>query len=1024
MEKKDLFFLSKTHLMRAILVICVFSLTIFNVAAQTTTISGVVTDDSKEPLPGVTIRVKNSTIGTATDFDGKYSITAKAGDVLEYTYMGMQTQDKTVGSSSSVIDVVLLDDSKLIGEVVVIGYGSAKAKDLTSPISTLKSDEISRQMTASPMGGLQGKVAGIQIVGAGQPGSTPKVRIRGAGSFNVDNQVPLYIVDGMMFDNIDFLNNDDIENMSILKDASSSAIYGVRAANGVVIVTTKKGIPNRKPQVTYNGWVGFQKASNVLKMANSAQYTQFAKDGNDTGILNYVNNSIALYGGTDGVPNVNTDWYDELLKTALMQNHSVDVTGGSENTSYSIGVNYLEQEGILNVDNDYKRTNVKARIDAGVTDWLKIGANMILSSSNQQTNSGNPWISAYYNPSIYPAYDSNNITSLNPDGYASSGDVGLPTGFFYNPLAIANYSKYQNHYRTKILPSFYAEASFLDSKLTFKTSFNQSIEFYRFREFLPEFNINNSQQRNVNGLYKKTEYFNNWLVDNVLTYKDSFGKNNFSIMAGNSFRQEYWELQRIEGMGIPTGSENYWYIHNGTQNPSPNKPGDNATWPDNGTKYRGLSYFGRLMYDYDGRYLLTATMRADGSNKYVEKWGYFPSVGLGWVVSGENFMKDNVSAINFLKLRANWGKLGNDKTAVTAPFSTVDFVQGGIFGGQAYPGMTRNPFYSRLKWEAVEEIDLGLDLSVLDNRLGITFDYYNRTIRNAIFGKSLAFGAGSVDVNGGEMQNRGIELSFDWNDVIGKDFKYNANLNLTTLRNKVTDLDGNNNMEFNSGRQINRIGEPFMSFYGYKVTGVYQNQAEVDADPIAVANNLQVGDFIYWAADREKGLTADDRVVLGSYMPKFTLGGNLGFVYKDVDFNMAFQGQFGFKIYNFNRAQRTSESSMNLDADLAKHYWRGEGTSNSYPSAAGLNRSWNVGRMNSFLVEKGDYFTIQNIQVGYTFNNIIKSSNNSKLRVSVTAERPFNFFGYNGFTPQVWNGIDNNLYPQASTYTFGVKFIY
>lgn len=1013
MEKKDLFSLSKKTLMRTFLLMCVFSLAIFNVAAQTKTISGVVTDDTKEPLPGVTVRVKNSTIGTATDFDGNYSITANVGDVLEYSYMGMKSQDITVASANT-IDVVLVDDSKLIGEVVVIGYGSAKAKDLTSPISTLKSDEISRQMTASPMGGLQGKVAGVQIVGSGKPGGTPNVRIRGAGSFNLEKQTPLYVVDGMLFDNIDFLNNDDIDNISILKDASSSAIYGVRAANGVVIVTTKKGIPNRKPQVTYNGWIGFQKASNVMKMANSSQYTQFIKDVGDAGILQYINNSINLYGGSDGVPSTNTDWYDELLRTALMQNHSVDITGGSENISYSLGVNYLDQQGILDVDNGYKRTNIKTRIDAGVTDWLKVGANIILSTSDQSDSSGNPWLAAYYNPSIYPVYDDNRISSLNPYGFASASQIGMPS-FFFNPVGIAKYNENEKYYRTNILPSFYVEAKFLEDKLTFKTSFNQAIEFMRQRKFVPEYEIGGSQQRAVNGLYKRMEYRNNWLVDNVLTYRDSFGKNNFSVMAGNSFRQEYWQLQKIEGQDIPTGSETYWYVTNGEIV----KISDS----DNGSKYRGLSYFGRLMYDYNGKYLLTATMRADGSNKYVDKWGYFPSVGLGWVLSQEDFIK-NISAINFMKLRANWGKLGNDKVDPGTPFAKVNFVQGGIFNGTAVPGITRNPFYSALKWESTEEIDLGVDLTFLNNRLGVTFDYYNRTVRNAIFKRTLAFGAGEIQENGGEMKNKGVELSLDWNDAINKDFKYNVGLNLTTLNNKVTDLDGANNQELNSGRQINRLGQPFQSFYGYKVIGVYQNEDQLKADPIAVANNLQVGDFIYWAADREKGLTSDDRVILGSYIPKFSLGGNLGFVYKQIDFNLAFQGQFNFKVYNFKRAQRPNQTAMNIDEDLAKNYWRGEGSTNSYPSAAGLNKSWNVGRMNSFLVENGDYFTIQNIQVGYTFNNIIKSNNNSSLRLSITAERPFNFFNYNGFTSQIWDGIDNNLYPQTSTYTFGVKFIY
>lgn len=990
-----------------------FAIGVFGAIAQTN-LTGTVTDDLDQPLPGVSVVVQGTTTGIVTDFDGKYSINVKPSDVLVFSYLGMKDYVITVGTRSK-IDVVLQDDAKLLSEAVVIGYGSAKAKDLTSPITVLKADDISRQMTSSPMGGLQGKIAGVQIVGSGKPGGTPNVRIRGAGSFNIDKQTPLYVVDGMFFDNIDFLNNDDIESMSVLKDASSSAIYGVRAANGVVIITTKKGIPNRKPQVTYNGWIGFQKASNVLKMANSTEYTKFINDVGDAGIQKWIENSINLYGGANGVPSTNTDWYDELTRTALMQNHSVDVTGGSQNTSYSLGVNYLEQEGILNAKNDYKRTNIKVRIDTDVTDWLKIGANVILSNSNQYADGGNPWLSAYYNPSIYPAYDKNNISSLNPSGFASGSEIGLPS-FFFNPLAIAQHNEDERYDRNYVLPSFYAEARFLDDKLTFKSSFSQSMETMRYRKFVPEYSVGGSQQRAVNGLYKRTEYRNNWVLDNVVTYRDSFDKNNFSVLAGNSFRQDFWQLQKIEGMDIPTGSETYWYVTNGT----PVTLSDS----DNGSKYRGLSYFGRLMYDYDGKYLLTATMRADGSNKFVERWGYFPSVGLGWVMSQENFMKENLSGINFFKVRANWGKLGNDKVDPGAPFSKVNFVPGGIFNGVPLPGITRNPFFSALKWESTEEIDLGFDMNLLDNRLSVTFDYYSRTVRDAIFNKTLSFGAGEVNVNGGEMVNKGLEFGLGWNDELNKDFKYNVNINLSTLNNKVTDLDGNNNMESNSGRQINRIGEPFQSFYGYKAIGVYQNEAELAADPIAVANNLKVGDLIYWAADRDKGLTADDRVILGSFMPKFSLGGNVGFMYKQVDFNLAFQGQFNYKVYNFKRAQRPNQTAMNIDKDLADNYWRGEGSTNSYPSAAGLNRSWNTGRMNSFLVESGNYLTIQNIQMGYTFTNLIKSNNKSSLRLSVTAERPFNFFSYNGFTPQMWNGIDNNVYPQTSTYTFGVKFIY
>lgn len=995
---------------------------VVGVFAQSTTITGVVLDSSKEPIPGVSVIIKDTQTGTITNLDGAFTINAKPSDILEFSFIGMKGKSVQVGNKT-IVNVTLEDDSFLLEETVVIGYGTAKAKDLTSPIATISNDQVTKHITASPMQALQGQVSGVQIVSSGQPGSSPTVRVRGAGNFDSGKQGPLYVVDGMMFENIDFLSSNDIENISILKDASSAAIYGVRAANGVVLVTTKKGMIDRKPEVTYDGYVGFQKASNVLKMANSSQYSTFMREAGDKDIIKIIDNSINLWGGKDGVPSANTDWYDQLLKTALIHSHSVGVTGGGKDVSYSIGASYLYQDGVMSVDNDFERINVRGRIDANITSWLKAGVNFVLVNSDQQTNGGNAWLAAYHNPSIYPVYDDSMKTDKNPKGFASPQQIGM-ANYFWNPYAIAFYGQEQTTKRTQILPSYYVEANLLDSKLTFKTSLSQNIEFMRYRYFMPSYNIGgdlgSGQVANSSSLQKRTEFNNNYIWDNTVTYRDSFGKHNFTAMVGNSVRKEHWELLRAEGTAIPEGKEEYWYIHNGLQKPQ--DVASEGTWADNGNEFRGTSFFGRVMYDFDSKYLISATMRADGTSKYQTKWGYFPSVGLGWVLSEENFMQKQ-SLVNFLKLRANWGKLGNDKNRASDGFASISNIDG-IFDENKYPGYTSMSIYSTLKWELTEEYDFGFDFEMFDNRLSGTFDYYRRTTNNAIFAKKLPYGAGSVLVNGGKIRNSGFEVALNWNDKIGKDFSYTIGLNFSTLKNRVKSLNGLDIMEGNDG-QVKMVGQPIDVFYGYKVVGVYQNQAEIEADPIAKANNLVPGDLKYQDTDGDGILTADDRVVLGSHIPKYNLGGNLGFNYKNFDFSLAFQGQFKYKIYNKKRTARSYQSSLNMDREWYDRRWTGEGSSNSYPSASGSNRPWNIGKTSSFFLESGSYFTIQNIQLGYTFYNLFKNSpNKSSLRLNITAERPFNFFSYNGFTTNISNGIDSNVYPMASTFSFGVKFTY
>lgn len=1007
---------------RNLAVLVFILLSIISLKAQTEVITGKVTDNQKEPLVGVSVVIQGTTNGTITDINGIYSISAQSGQNLAFNYLGMKTQIVPIGTSKT-INVVLEDDSQVLTETVVIGYGSAKMKDLTSPITSIQSDDINKHLTSSPMQSLQGKVSGLQIVNTGQPGSTPTVRIRGIGNFSDAN--PLYVVDGMFFDNIDFLSNNDIDNVSILKDASSSAIYGVRAANGVVIITTKKGVVNRPPQITYDGYVGFQKASNVMKMANSREYADMFRASGNATYIDRIDRSMQMYGESGGYPAASTDWYDELLKTAIMHSHSINVVGGSSNVNYVVGANYLYQDGIMDIaENGYQRINTRAKVDINVLRNLKAGASFVLSNSRKDIAPVTAFFRAYASPPTMPVYDENN-EKASPVKFSSPSQLGYAE-FFANPVATAYYNSDKSEKGIRITPSYYAELSLLDTRLTIKSTFSQDLSLLRYQEYIPEYSVGSNEKKEISELIKKDRFDNNYILDNIVTFRDLFDKHKLTLMAGNSIRQEHAELQQIKGKDIPVHEE-AWYFGNGT----PNDYAVTDKWADDQLplKNRGTSFFGRVMYDYDGRYLVSATFRADGSSKFQDKWGYFPSIGLGWVISDESFMKDQ-NVFDFLKLRANWGRLGNDRNRANYGVATLTQSSGtsGIFGGSLVPGFTSLNYYTNLKWETVEEYDLGIDISTLNNRMRIEFDYYNRKTKDAIFMKELPFGAGKLLTNNGTIENQGLELGVNWTDKISKDISYNIGVNMSTLKNKVTKLDGYQSV--NTGeeefRTIRMIGETVDSFYGFEVIGVYQTQAEVDADPIAVKNGLKPGDLKYNDVDGDDEITSKDRVILGAYVPKFLLGGNIGIQYKEFDFNISFAGQFGHKIANRKRWTRRWHQEVNFDKNLVENAWNGPGTSDKYPSAAGLINTWNINNFNSTMVESASNFSIQNIQLGYTLLNPFRLGEKSSiLRISLTAERPFNFFSYNGFTTELGAiGIDNETYPLASVYSLGLKLTF
>lgn len=997
---------------KMILLTCIF-LFVETIWAQELTVTGIVTSAvNGEAIPGVSVVIKGSTKGTVTDFDGNYSIQASGDDILVFSFIGMIMQEISV-SNKSTINVALNESVELLEDVIVVGYGKLSVKDLTSSITTVKTDEIVKTPTGQAMQALQGKVAGVQIISNGGPGNSPTIRVRGIGSYpGSNNEAPLYVVDGVFYDNIDFLNTSDIATISVLKDASAAAIYGVRAANGVVLIETKSGLVNQKPVIEYNGYYGYQMAQNVLKMANAEQFVTMATESGSAADADFIQNAMQRFGRSrinPNVPDVNTDWYNEILRPAAMQNHSLNISGGSKGTSFSIGSSYFKQEGILDMKNQYERLNLRAKIDYNANDWLTVGGNMIFSNATKYGEEGSAWNLAYFAVPILPVYDEANLAAT-PINFASAQDIGYRSG--QNPFPAKTFNEHRSLIR-KVLANVYLTIDFNDH-LSFKTSYNHSYTDLNNRNVYLPYYISNNFQRVDASLDKSVETYSSQFFDNILTYTNRFGNHNLVAMVGTSYRDEAASMLGAQGLNFPVDQEQAWYINQSETVPAA------GVW-DNGLRQYGLSYFGRISYNYNDRYLLYATMRADGSSKYQQKWGYFPTIGAGWVISEETFLKEN-DLIDFLKLRASWGQLGNDKIQASDGASTTNVVYTAI-NDQRVSGSITTSTFSSLVWEVTEETNVGLTSRLFKNRLSIDADYYIRDTKNAaIYVKIPSIGS-SVLKNVGVIRNSGFELTLNWSNKIDKDFSYSVGANMSTLKNEVMNLYGQPYIDGGSAefRQRSIVGEPLLAFYGREVIGVYQNEAEILADPVALENNLQPGDFKYKDQNNDLKIDDDDRVVLGSYFPTFMYGANLGINYKDFELSANIMGQVGNKILNRKRGELIWTNDGNMDADLAINRWHGDGTSDKYPSSAGLRKGWNQ-KMSDYFVEDGSFFRIQNVQLAYNLvDKKLMGMDFPKTRISLTAERPLTVFKYNGFSPEVDNGIDTQTYPIPAVYTLGLN---
>lgn len=897
---------------------------------------------------------------------------------------------------------------KKIEEVVVIGYGSQKKVNVTGSIASISGRDVANQPNPNPVSSIQGKVSGVQVVNAGNPGGSPRVDIRGVSALSGGT---VFIVDGIITEDISFLNPADVESMSILKDPSSLAIYGSKATKGAVIITTKSG--RGKPVFNFNSYVGVKSLTNLPKLANTAQYVEL------------YNEKLLNSGVTDPKQILNaanypadTDWLKEIYGAGFIHSSDVSAAGNWKGLGYYTSVGYLKDDGVLkagrgiNSGDDFGRLTTRVNLNYKLLNILTIGANTSWSHINFN-NANNPSQAALISPPLY--------YPVVPGG----------TYGYQNFVSVVNPRANLDLYRSKetqdrFLLNPYIEVKFLKD-FTFKTSYSREIINRDKYEFTPKMTYN-PNQNNIAKLID-WEYKNrNYVWDNTLTWRKKLNLHNLELLAGYSRSEDYFH-------GLYQLAENVNY--NGTEESM--KIG-NYKIADQDTnihltpfKTRIESVFGRINYDYAGRYLLNASVRRDGSSQYSadNRYHLFPAVSVGWVVSREGFM-ENQHLFSLLKLRASWGRLGNPG-AIRDYDNLVTIINSGVyFGGIGQPAATVDRIVdTSIGWEITEGRDIGIEMGFLNNDLKIEATYFDKDTRDVVYGinqlaTSGAANANDYVTNAFAFNNKGLEFGINYDKRVNENFKFGLYGNLTTLKNKITSVFANSYQQPGVGLFGNPIirlqtGVPVGSYYGYKVEGIFQNAADVAAAP--KQEGAQAGSFKFADINGDGVINEADKTFLGSPIPDLTYGFGLNMAYNAFDFAVDFQGVAGNEIYNFNRNQRFGNE--NWDYDFYKNRWHGAGTSNTYPLTTNDQR---IIKPNSFYVEDGSFFRLRNVQVGYSLPmDMVKGMGLNKFRLYLSAQNPFTISKYTGFSPEIMNtdrvqmGIDNNIYPISAIYTMGVN---
>lgn len=991
---------------------------------QAITVKGIVRGSDGTPIPGVTIQVKGTSTGTVSQPDGTYSINVPdANATLQFSYIGY-TQQEIPLAGRTTLDVVMSSSASELEQVVVIGYGTRRKRDVTGAVGNVRGEEIAKQPVNTATQGVQGKLAGVQIISSGQPGSQPQVRVRGTGSMLAGAE-PLYVVDGILTNDIRNINTADIVSMDVLKDASASAIYGVRAANGVIIITTKRGQAG-KMEVSYNMNIGWRQAANVVKMANRQQYIDY----------------LAVAGPQVTIPDfgADSDWYDAVLRKGLQQVHNISLSGGSEKFLYYFNAGYLTDKGIVK-DNQYDRFTIRSNNEWNIVeDKLKFVAQL----SYMHNKTDYVQLDDIYN-NTYRAAPVIPITRNGKYGNTSAfQNVGNPILTLDKIFDEMNENRLQGTTYLEYSPWKW---------LRLRSSMGVNQGFQNRRQFNDKYlNDENTflvaggnQQRPESQLTMVKEEGTEWLWENTATYQQRFDKHDLTVLAG--YTAQKYSGNYLQGLrrNVPN-SPDLWYLIAGDPNTSTNTA--------DGDKYARTSILARVNYSYDDKYLLSASFRNDASSRFPSdnRNGYFPAFGLGWVISQEDFMKDQ-QLFTFLKLRGSWGRIGNDNIASNLYILTANSGLLYFFNGVPTLGTNLADIKDRnLKWETTQEYDFGLEFSMLDSKLTGEVNYYNKETRDALVTVRIPGLLGDPDneytTNAGSFVNRGWEFTLGWKDKISDDLDYTIGGNLTLNDNEVTGLNqGQPLFRGGVGQQGNITktdnGQPIGSFFVLDADGVFQNQGEIDAyvdkNGNKIQPNAQPGDLRYRDVNGDGVINLDDRVYSGSYQPKFYYGINAGLNYRNIDFSVDFYGNAGNKIYNGKKAFRYDVTD-NIEASYADKRWRPDRPSATDPRTlpGGIPAS-------DYFIESGNFFRLNNITIGYTLPKaLLERIKFERLRVYLTSQNLFTVKKFSGFSPELVAGqakrdgflslqnstspleagIELNPYPTTKTFAIGLNVIF
>ncbi|MFY0627233.1 MAG: TonB-dependent receptor [Reichenbachiella sp.] len=1026
--------LSNAKITAAIICIAMMS----NVAlAQDQQISGTVLDETGAGLPGASVLVKGSSTGTVTDLDGKFSISAGSSDVLVISFIGYTTQEVAVGGKS-VIDVSLEVDAEQLDEVVVVGYGTQKRAEVTGAIASVDSEILNAVPTATVDQALQGRAAGVTVINNGSPGSAPTIRIRGLGTVNNNN--PLYVIDGVISSSIGSLNSSDIESIQVLKDASTTAVYGSKGSNGVIVVTTKSG-KSGQIQVSLNAYAGSQWTDERFDLLNTDQYIDYVTDAfgavprmTDPQYASMLNN--------------NTDWQDAIFQSGAIQNYNAAVSGGGENSSFRISAGYLSQDGVI-VGTSMERYNFRA--NSNFT-WkkLKIGENISVAfgEQNPETNNGGRSAieHAIKSAPYLPIYDETN------DGGFRGPNTNIDGQDAENPLRVLTLGNITNK-TVNVIGNIYAEYEIIEG-LNFKTQVGAEYSNFEYNSFTPSYNDDSDGSTHTSAnaaIGKSTGSLFTVITTNSLNYKKTFAeKHNVEVLA-------LAESTITKNENLNARSNNY--ITNDV-----NQVGNTESNVGSfSSEYRRIGYLGRLNYNYDGKYLISASFRRDASSRFGanERWGTFPSVSAGWRLSEESFIS-GIEAISNLKLRASWGKTGNDNipnyqysTSIASDFHYP------IMGADALGATAAGIANADLKWEETTMQNIGLDLGFFQDKITLSAEIYKNQSDDLLLPlqlpSSLGFHNSTVIQNVGSMETKGFEMNIGYNDFSG-DFKWSVNLNFGTSQNEVLDLGANDaiNGAVFENESISRtsVGHPAFQFYGWQFDGIFQTQAEVDghAGGSQAANySAAPGDFRIVDVNGDGAITADDRTFIGNPFPDFTYGLNLSAEYKGLDFSLFFSGISGNDIYNTNMYDLEGMPRIFNSGTAVLDRWTATNASNTVPRAAGAGANTSV---SSRFVEDGSFSRLRNVTLGYDLASSVLKGKITKFRIYVSAQNLLTFTDYSGLDPEVGaytvsqpnatpgaiggvptngngqptgnfeNGIDRGNYPVPKSFIGGIEILF